>query len=256
MTSTPNPEMGATVIANLKRKRTHIPPTVAAANTIMTANSNSVITNLRHAEEYVKEKKRDLSFDEIIGFLSLQHSPKNVLREFRAFLLHNHKIRYDPKGLGGKGSFAYNPTLPIENSEQLNSYLQRSTVFTGVRFDDIKDGWPNCGPAVDEAENKHDIMVLRDKRKLVRSVWPDDPSLRVTPLEKAVSDWLEPKMPKKQEDMILKLEAAKMKPTSAPRAAPKAVQPKEAKKRAQKRSGKTTNVHIQHLLKDYSHRRA
>jgi transcription initiation factor TFIIE subunit beta len=66
--------------------------------------------------------------------------------------------------------------------------------------------------------------------------------------------WKEVKLPRSPEDMRAKLQYAGLRTTTAAKEKNRGPAKKVAKKKVNKRGGRTTNIHIQHLLKDYSKR--
>ncbi|KAF2403207.1 transcription initiation factor IIE, beta subunit [Trichodelitschia bisporula] len=214
------------------------------------------LTQTTFAASYLKEKGKPMTFEDVVNYLSLQKTSKEHLVSFRLILEQFvSKITYDPNGFGGKGSFAYKATLPIANKEQLKAALQGQWHYTGLRVEDLKDGFPACGPVIDEMEAAGELIVSRSKNGLPRTIWKNDPTLihPVAPDIKAM--WHAVTLPANPGDLHDALEKAGLKPTTAPRAPMKPAPAKEKKRRQPRSSGRLTNTHMSHILKDYSFKR-
>lgn len=209
----------------------------------------------------------------VLGHLSLDREPESFRRQVVERMRHHPRITWrpdptaktsKPSVVGGNGddddwqtgTYEHLPIIPnVKDRTSLLQHLQRRTDAQGVSVKDLKDGWPDCEAALTALEREHRILVVRTKKdNHPRMVWLDDPSLchAVEPEFQAL--WHRVEVPA-VDDIVRKLAAAGQKPTSEdPRlrdiAAPKE---KKQKKRAQRRTGKSTNTHMEHLLKDYSH---
>ncbi|KAF2675545.1 hypothetical protein BT63DRAFT_365415, partial [Microthyrium microscopicum] len=150
------------------------------------------------------------------------------------------------------GSFKYKSKIPVHNAETLKAFLQKRKHSVGLKFDDIKDGWQDAQVHCDEMETKHELLVVRDKRGVIRSVWQDDPSLWHNIGDDLRRDWNAIRLPKNQDELREKLLAADITPSSEKVVVERKVGRKDNRKRS-RRGGKQTNTHIAHLLKDYSH---
>jgi transcription initiation factor TFIIE subunit beta len=239
----------------------------------------STIANLRNAQDYLKEKRKPLPFKDIASYLSLQHAPTEVQVHFRALLRADPKVHFD------NGLFSYKPTLPFADAEGMRAYMRVQSVAGGVRIDDVKDGWPACGDEIDRMMRDHETLLLRDRRGLARAAHADEPELWPPPPPEEDDDfnmesdmesrteaastpngtstplapiqtvaWKEVKLPRTPDDMRVKLKYAGLRTTTAAKEKNKLFAKKVVKKKAHKRGGRTTNIHIQHLLKDYSKR--
>jgi transcription initiation factor TFIIE subunit beta len=249
----PAPSTGSNP-SGTKRKRDA--PVIATNLLVPKFTGNQLLSQQKFAQQYLQSKNKEVSFQDILSYLSIQHNEQKVISQFKRILQsYDSKVTYNPRGLGGIGSYKYRSIIPVENADQLKGFLQRREDFTGLKFDDIKDGWPECAPAIDEMERKGELLVIRDRRKVIRTVWQDDPSLRQKIGVDFKEAWHNIKLPANPDDLRAKLEEAGLKPTSALREGSKATQPKQKKKRVPKRNGKETNAHINHLLKDFSHKR-
>jgi transcription initiation factor TFIIE subunit beta len=257
-------------------------PSVATMLERPRLTGQSTIANLRHAHDYLKERRKPLPFKDIASYLSLQHAPTEVQVGFRALL------RADPKVSFGNGLFSYKPTLPFADSEGMRAYMRVQPFAGGVRVDDVKDGWPACADELDRMTRDHEALLLRDRRGLARAAHADEPELwppapedddgradveselesrtdaastpnaggatSSAPAPITTVAWKEVKLPRTPEDMRAKLQYAGLRTTTAAKEKNRGPAKKVAKKKVNKRGGRTTNIHIQHLLKDYSKR--
>jgi transcription initiation factor TFIIE subunit beta len=278
-------------LAEPAAKRTNFMRSLAVASVAAQAErdkpriaGSSTMANLRHAHDYLKDKRRPLAFKEIASFLSLHHAPPQVQHGFRALLRTDPKVNYDPaKG----GLFSYRPTLPFADAEGMRAYLRVQPVAGGVRIDDVKDGWPACMDEIERMTRDHEALLLRDRRGLAKAAHADDPALWPPPPPPAEDDyfdldfdddtteatstangtpgtpmpvqtiaWKEVKLPRTSDDLRVKLKYAGLRTTTAAKEKNKLAAKKLVKKKTHKHGGRTTNIHIQHLLKDYSNRRA
>ncbi|KAG7286119.1 hypothetical protein NEMBOFW57_008422 [Staphylotrichum longicolle] len=198
---------------------------------------------------------------DVLGYLWATPRPEKEQEYFVEQMRKHPQIQWIPdpalsEQTWRSGTYVHRPTIPdVKNKTQLLAYLQRKTDASGVSVKDLKDGWADCEAGIAELEKEHKVLVVRAKKDgAARMVWLDDPSLfhEVDPQLKLM--WSRTEVPS-VENIVARLVAAQQKPASEdPRIkamqAPKA---EKKKKRVQRRTGKSTNVHMEHLLKDYSH---
>jgi len=221
--------------------------------------SVELVRQVQYATEYLKSKGgKEVNFKTMLNYLSLQHSEPSVIQTFqRALQSTASKIRYNPAGLNGEGSYKYLPMIDsVTNAEELKAYLQRRSDSVGVKVDDIKDGWSDCISVIENMEKKHELLVLRDRRKAMRTLWQDDPTLNQSVQEDFQTAWHDIKIPVNPDELRGALEKAGLKPTSAPRKVMMATGPKRSKPRQTRKTGKITNTHLVGKLKDFSHKRS
>ncbi|OAA65212.1 transcription initiation factor beta [Niveomyces insectorum RCEF 264] len=236
-------------------------------------------TNIVYALDYLKkEGGRPVSLAAVLRHLNLDREPEAFQKQVVARMRHHPRITWRPDdGLLNSsstaasteenewktGTYEHKPIIPhVKDRTALLQYLQRRTDAQGVNVKDLKDGWPDCEAALAALEREHRVLVVRTKKdNHPRMVWLDDPTLCRTVEPEFQALWHRVDVPP-LDDIVRKLAAAGQKPTSEdPRlrrdalaaggggAANRAKQ----KKRAQRRTGKSTNTHMEHLLKDYSH---
>jgi transcription initiation factor TFIIE subunit beta len=164
---------------NLIKRKRETPNFASASAAEKPMTGSSLLARVHEAEEYLRTRPGvDKSLDDIIGYLSIQHNDPRELRRFEMMLKKtSSKMTWNPDGLGGKGSFRFKPLIPVEDAEQLKSYLQRRTDSVGVNFKDIAYGWPAAPDAVMDMAHRHELLVFKDKKDVMRAVWQDDPTL-------------------------------------------------------------------------------
>lgn len=233
-----------------------------------TGVGSAIGTNIVYALDYLKQQGgKAVSLATVLGHLSLDREPEAFRRQVVERMRHHPRITWRPDagaaaGASGPddnwqtGTYEHLPVIPnVKDRTTLLQHLQRRTDAQGVNVKDLKDGWPDCEATLAALEKEHRILVVRTKKdNHPRMVWLDDPSLCHEVESEFQALWHRSEVPS-LDDIVRKLAAAGQKPTSEdPRlrdiAAPKE---KKQKKRAQRRTGKSTNTHMEHLLKDYSH---
>src|ERR1700753_3894584 len=241
--------MQSAALASLKRKR-DVPASRNAA-----VELGQLVSQINTAVDYMKEKRKEHSATQLLGYLSLQHADDELKNRLIYELKRLPNVQYKSDGLGGSGSFAYKPKIPVSNAEELKKYLSTRPSTVGVQYNDLRDGWPDCQPAVDDMEKRGEVLLIRDRKGGIKLVWHDEPSLEHKVSDDLKHAWNNIKLPANTDDLRIRLENAGLKPTSAPREHVKKAQTKDNRKRGPKRGTRTTNAHIQHLLKDYSHKK-
>ncbi|KAI9741358.1 MAG: hypothetical protein M1834_003075 [Cirrosporium novae-zelandiae] len=227
------------------------------ANTVYqppeTGVGENVMTQIHTATDYIKRKNIPLSFDDIISYLSIQHCDASWRDSVRHILEGHGKIQYDPQGAGGAGSFSYRPMLPIRNGDELLAYLQSQKTAEGVKVNpDLKDGWPDCEPTIDKLETQGKVLVSRfHKENRAKKIWLNDASLRNTIDGEFQTLWHKIRLPA-SENLAEELEKVNMVPTSKKKEVSQKPKTQEKKRKKPRRVGKTTNKHMENILRDYS----
>lgn len=226
-----------------------------------TGTGDSVISQMAYAVSWLRTKEEPHGYQDVLGYLSGTNRPEHEQEFFVEQMRKHPQIQWIPDPTLSEqtwrtGTYVHRPAIPnVRSKTQLLAHLQKKTDASGVNVKDLKDGWPDCEGALAELEAEHKILVVRAKKDgVARMVWLDDPSLfhPVDPELKVM--WAKVEVPG-LDSIVQRLKAAQQKPTSEdPRdklaAAPKV---EKKKKRTQRRAGKSTNTHMEHLLKDYSH---
>lgn len=140
----------------------------------------------------------------------------------------------------------------IKDKISLLGHLQGKSTMEPLVYKELKEGWPQCDAALNELEREHKIQIIREK-KGPKHIFIDDPTLHNKVEVEFLRMWQRVPLPS-SEDIVKKLIAAGQKPASAdPSTIKKMDGSKKVKKRTTRRSAMTTNLHMQHLLKDFSH---
>ena len=230
-----------------------------------TGYGNEVRTQLSFAVEYLKGKKGEpKTAADIIGHLSLRNFTDEHKRKLMGIIRTHPRVEHRAdESLSEQtwetGTYIYSPKIAgVKDKTSLLAYLQRKKDASHTSVKDLKDGWPDCDQALEELERAHKILIVRTaKDNIPRNIWIDDPSLHhhVDPEFRVM--WSRVQLPE-LDDMHRKLVGVGQKPASddpLSRAANGPAKSKQPKKRAGKRTGKATNVHMAHLMQDYSNMR-
>ena len=212
------------------------------------------------AVEYLKKKGEAKTITEIIDHLSLRNYADEHKRELAEGLRGHPRVEWKPDASLSEqtwktGKYAHRPIIPgVKDATSLLAHLQRKTDASGVSVKDLKDGWPDCEDTLAALEREHKILVVRTKKdNFPRSVWPNDASLHYNVQQEFRIMWHRVPLPS-LDDMHRKLVSVGQKPTSEDplKITQQGGKPQKQKKRAGKRIGKATNVHMAHLMQDYS----
>ncbi|KAK3381354.1 hypothetical protein B0H63DRAFT_450703 [Podospora didyma] len=262
----PSPSVGSTTSAPAGGTTPRKDRSTPAANVVYsqpanTGTGDSIISQMAYAVSWLRTKDEPQTYFDVLGYLSGTNRPPNEQETFVEHMRRHPQIQWIPDPTLSEqtwrtGTYVHRPTIPnVRNKVQLLGYLQKKTDSSGVAVKDLKDGWPDCEGAITELEAEHKLLVVRQKKDGgARMVWLDDASLfhEIDPELKVM--WARVEVPG-TDTIVQRLVAAQQKPASEdPRLkllnAPKV---EKKKKRAQRRTGKSTNTHMEHLLKDYSH---
>lgn len=261
----PSPSNASTTSKNepiRDKKRKAEPPAtnIVYSQPADTGYGTDMLTQVQYIIKYLKDKGEAKTFKDILGYLglpafSLTEPKKRIL----AGILRQHpRIKWKPDPTNNNhdwdgGLFEHRPTINVRNSTELLAYLQKKVDAQGVSVKDLKDGWDKAEEGITQLEREHKVLVTRTKKdNHARMVWADDPSL-YHPIDLEFANmWKGMELPS-PDDVVTRLIAQGQKPASDDPAkrVKQAPKPKEKKKRAGRAGGKTTNTHMQHLLKDY-----
>jgi transcription initiation factor TFIIE subunit beta len=253
--STPSPAPSQPFSAgrnDLKRKRPE-PTNVVYSQPADTGTGKDIRTQVTYAIEYLKSKGSPQTLSDLLSYLSLQYSTDQYKRAINQILQKHDKVEYDPAGFGGKGSFSFRPIHNIRSGEQLLRHLQAQRTAQGLNVRELRDGWQDAEETIKELEDEGKLLVTRNKKdNHAKMVWPNDPSLAVAIDHEFQAIWHKIRLPEAGA-LADELERAGLTPTNKARGIkvkPKALEKKTKKPR---KSGKTTNVHMVGVLRDYSH---
>ncbi len=254
--STPSP--AANDDSSQKRKRDTQP--VVFSQPSDTGFGTDTFTQVTYAIDYLKKKGDPKTFREILDYLSLNNQSEQAKINLAGILKKHGRIEWIPdskKKNWDAGTYKHRPLIAVRTKDELLAYLQRRADFMGVAVKDLKDGWPDCEDAITELERQHKLLVTRTKKDShARMVWADDPTLYHPVEEEFTTMWHRVELAS-PDDLVRKLMDAGQKPASEDpskrvKAAPKE---KTKKKRPPRKGGRTTNTHMEHLLRDFDHLR-
>lgn len=253
--ATPRPATpAATAVATVDAtKRSHD----AAFQLSSAGSGSSLMTQVNVAVNYLKTKNpQELALEDVISYLSLPTEESRTQGALiRKALQGNERVEFVPKSrsTNGRDSFKYRPSHPVTNAEELKNYLARQTTAQGIFVKELKDGWPNCIPAIDALEKENAILVTRQtKDNAPKMVWPNSPSYHVHIDDDFRDFWNKTKLPATETEIRNELEKAGIVPTSQVKEVKKLGGRKERKKPTRRGGMKTTNKHMTGILKDYT----
>lgn len=213
-------------------------------------------TQITHVVEWLKKKDAPVSLDDIINYLNIpQQDAVNELN-IRRIIQGHEKLEFVPEANNGKGGYRFRPKHNVRSADQLKGYLQRQKTSLGIPVKDLKEGWPGALDAINILEQRGELLVVRNRKENTpKVVWQNDPSLSLGIDEHFQKMWSAVAIPQNEQDLRAKLEAAGLKPTTAPSSGILAGPAGRKKKKAPRRGGRQTNTHMLGILKDYSHKR-
>ncbi|KAK2627334.1 hypothetical protein QTJ16_003300 [Diplocarpon rosae] len=256
----PAPSNASNTSKSEKAPKKKEPANVVYSQPAATGYGTDAFTQVTYVIEFLKKKDEAKTFQEILEYLSQQHAGERTQTMIAMVLKKHDRVQWFPdpnlkSQTWSSGKFKHRPIINVRSKKDLLAYLQNKADAQGVSVKDLKDGWQECEDAIDELEREHKILVTRTKKdNHARMVWSNDPTLVHSIDPEFQVMWHKTELPSVDE-LVRKLQEAGQKPASEDpakriKAAPKL---KEKKKRAARKGGKTTNLHMAHLLKDFSH---
>lgn len=250
-TSTPQP--------GNKRPRdppaTTAPMAPAAGHKTGTSAGAEIMTHMVYAVQHLKDKfPVAITLPDILTYLSLPSDLQKHAPLIRRALVGHDRIALVPKheAPNGKESFRYNPIHPVTNAEEMKSYLASLPTAAGIPVRELKDGWPTCVPELESLAAKHEVLLLRQKKdNAPKTVYPDSATFYVHMDDDFVDFWSKCKLPASEAELRTELEKANLTPTSQVKEIKKGNIHKKEKKKVNRRGGKTTNLHMMGILRDY-----
>ena len=230
-------------------------PDIVYSQPANTGTGKDIMTQVVFAIEHLKSKDTPLKFSDIESYLSLERQGHDAgyIHALRRILQSHDKVEFDPSGANGQGTFRFRPPHNIRSADQLLRHLQAQSTAQGMSVRELREGWPNIVETINKLEKDGKLLVTRNKKdNHPRMVWANDPSLSQEFDPEFRQIWEKVKIPDNQ-TVMEELEKAGITPTSknkVVKARPKVEQRRVKKAR---RSGKTTNVHMAGILRDYSH---
>ncbi|KAL8737455.1 MAG: hypothetical protein Q9181_001671 [Wetmoreana brouardii] len=251
----PSPSQASDASKNdLKRKRP-VHPDVPYSQPKDTGVGQELMTQMTYAVEFLKNKNTPQTLADILSYLSLQTRDDQFKRKIQLILTNHQKVSYEPKANGTPALFSYRPPHNIRSAESLLRHLQSQRTAEGLSVKELKDGWPNVEDEIDQLELEGKLLVTRNKKdNHARMVWPNDPSLNFEVDEEFQKIWHKIKLPE-ADALAEELEREGLTPARKNRVIKKPMKIQEKPKRKTRAGGKTTNVHMAGVLKDFSHLR-
>ena len=240
-----------------KRKRPAGPPPAALlAQSEAGNNQDHVITQLFWAIAHMKSKENEASTaKDLLGYLNVPPGSE-VERRLREHFKRNQRIEYDPQGFGGQGSYMFKSPYGVRNGDELLAFLQRQTTAQGIKVGLLKEGWTSAIDTVEELEKEGKLLVTRNKKdSSPKMVWPNDPTLIHEVDNEFRNLWHDVQAPGTAEALRNELLHFGLTPTSQVKKAVAGSGDAKKKKKVPRSGGRTTNTHMAHILKDYSHLR-
>ena len=249
--STPTATSNATAEAKRKRNDAEI----IYSQPANTGTGKDIMTQVFFAIEHLKTKGVPLKFSDILSYLSLQNRAhdQGYVQALRSILQVHEKVEYDAQGANGEGTFNFRPPHNIRSAEQLLQKLQAQTTAAGMNVRELREGWPSVEETINQLEKEHKLLVTRNKKDdHAKMIWADDPSLAQHFDDEFRQIWGKIRVPD-QLTVMEELEKAGITPTSKNKVTKARPMVEKKKPRKPRRSGKTTNVHMMGVLRDYSH---
>jgi transcription initiation factor TFIIE subunit beta len=254
--STPTPSgAGAGTPGGSDAKKRRPENDVVYSQPANTGTGREIMTQVLFAVEHMKAKNVPLKFGDIVSYLSLQHRARDqgYLNLLRNILQVHEKVKYDPEGAGGEGTFSFRPPHNIRSAEQLLQKLQAQTNAGGMSVRELREGWPDVELTINRLEQEGKLLVTRNKKdNHAKMVWANDPSLMQQFDQEFRQIWDKIKVPD-QRKVTEELEKAGITPTSKNKVIKPRPKIEQKKVKKPRRSGKTTNIHMMGVLRDYSH---
>lgn len=251
--ASPTPSAASETSKNdLKRKRADLPQ-VPFSQPADTGVGQHIMTQVTYAIDHLKKRDEPQTFAAILEYLSMQTREESYKKALEKILIQHDKVNYEPKREGRPAVFSFRPVHNIRSTESLLRYLQAQHTAQGLNVKELRDGWPGAEDAISKLESEGKLLVTRNKKdNHARMVWPNDPSLNFELDDEFKAIWHKIKLPEPGA-LADELEKEGLTPANKHRPTKKPVKPQEKPKRKARAGGKTTNVHMAGVLRDYSH---
>ncbi|KAL9001332.1 MAG: hypothetical protein Q9169_000223 [Polycauliona sp. 2 TL-2023] len=237
---------------DLKRKRADLPH-VPFSQPADTGVGQHIMTQVTYAIDHLKKRDEPQTFGAILEYLSMQTREESYKNALEKILIRHDKVNYQPKREGQPALFSFRPAHNIRSAESLVRYLQAQHTAQGLNVKDLRDGWPGAEDTISRLESEGKLLVTRNKKdNHARMVWPNDPSLNFEIDDEFKAIWHKVKLPDPS-TLADELEKEGLTPANKHRLTKKPVKAQEKPKRKARAGGKTTNIHMKGVLRDYSH---
>ncbi|KAL8670355.1 MAG: hypothetical protein Q9168_005097 [Polycauliona sp. 1 TL-2023] len=237
---------------DLKRKRVDLPH-VPFSQPADTGVGQHIMTQVTYAIDHLKKRDEPQTFAAILEYLSMQTREDSYKNALEKILIRHEKVNYEPKREGQPAVFSFRPVHNIRSADGLLQYLQAQRSAHGLNVKELRDGWPGAEDTISLLEADGKLLVTRNKKdNHARMVWPNDPSLNFEIDDEFKAIWHKIKLPEAGA-LADELEKEGLTPANKHRLTKKPVKAQPKPKRKARAGGKTTNVHMAGVLKDYSH---
>ncbi|TKX18277.1 transcription initiation factor IIE subunit beta [Elsinoe australis] len=237
-------------MANLKRKMPEVPMIVNEVS-----SGREIMTQVVYAIEYLREKDRAISFQDIWQYLSIPQDQQRHRPALLKALMAHPKVEHIPnkQGGGGQHMFRFKPMHNVRNGDELVAYLQSQKTAQGISVKELRDGWNDAHQTIEALEKNGVLLVTHNKKdNSPKMVWLNDTSLTISVDDDFKQFWTNLRLPTNDSDMRSELERAGLTPTSQVKEAIKLGPQKKEKRRINRKAGRSTNTHMNGILKDYS----
>lgn len=254
-TSTPSPApLQPSVLKQNDRKRKQPEQAnIVYSQPVDTGTGANIHTQITYAVDQLKMKGVPQTLTDLINFLSLHTTGRAYKQNIGTILMSHPKVEYIPKNDGGEAMFRYRPPHDIRSQDEILGHLQAQHTFKGLGVKELKDGWTGVEDAIEDLEIENKLLVTRNKKdNHAKMVWPNDPSLNFEIDEEFLNMWHKIKLPESG-TVADELEKEGLLPANKSRGAKKAMVAPSKKTKKPRKGGKTTNTHMQGVLRDYSH---
>ncbi|EME45572.1 hypothetical protein DOTSEDRAFT_71319 [Dothistroma septosporum NZE10] len=248
--STPQPQVAVDTA-----KRSH--DSAFSSGATDSGSGNELFTQVHYARTHLKSKSPALlTFEDVISYLSLPVDAERNIPRIKEALKGDERVEFVPKSKSGnnKDCFKYRPLHPVTNAEELKEYLAIRSTYTaaGVTVKELKDGWPDCVPAIDQLEKEGFVLATRHKKDNAPvRIYADSPSYHIH-IDDDFRDFCnKTKLPASELDIRNELERAGITPTSQVKEIRKGNTQKKERKRINRIGTKITNKHMNGILKNF-----
>ncbi|KAF2220727.1 hypothetical protein BDZ85DRAFT_267051 [Elsinoe ampelina] len=235
-------------MATLKRKMGDPPIIVHEVS-----SGREIMTQVVYAIDYLKDKDKPIAFGDIWQYLSIPQDQQRHRPALLKALMSHPKVEHMPNKQGGQHMFRFKPMHNVRNGDELVAYLQGQKTAQGISVKELKDGWSDATQVIEGLEKKGTLLVTHNKKdNTPKMVWLNDTSLSMKVDDDFKLFWTNLRLPTNDGDIRSELERAGLTPTSQVKETIKLGPQKKEKRRINRKAGRSTNTHMNGILKDYS----
>lgn len=233
---------GSSMYRTIKRKKDN------------TGEKPNVLLLMTYIHEYLRAQKEPKKGPDIIhyleqnGYLHEPSVPKNIINALR----NQSVIKFIPdpqlsEQKWGSGTYEYLGRLGgIKDEVGLLAHLQAKKITGPLQYKELEDTWSECGTALELLERDHKIVIMREKGR-PKHIFIDDATLHHKVAPEFLHMWQDIQVPCGK-DGIMRLDTGEQKSVSTNHSR----RAKGGVKKPRRKHGITTNIHMQHLLQDFS----